>query len=164
MVGLVTRRLLPAVLVLTACAGVPELFREPHVDLRQVTVRGVTLTGGTLDLALAVYNPNSFDLRGTDLRLGLEVEGSHVGDVTYTDAYSLQQGDTTVISLPLRFEWAGVGSALRTALESGEIPYTMRGEARLDTPLGVRAVPFSRTGRVPVARAAGAIPLPSGSR
>ena len=156
------RGLLPALLLgAAACAGMPELFREPDVQLRQVVLRSVGLTGGTLDLMLQVYNPNRFDLRGTDLRVGFDVEGSHVGDVRYEDEYTVQQGDTTVVTVPLRFEWAGVGNAFRSGLTSGDIPYTMQGEARLDTPVGAHTVNFTRSGRVPLTRAAGVI-VPSG--
>ena len=79
----------------------------------------------------------------------------------YEDEYTVQQGDTTLVTLPLRFEWAGVSGALRTALSSGDVPYTMRGQARLDTPIGARTVNFTRSGRVPLARAAG-VTIPSG--
>ena len=132
----VVRLTVPAlILAATACAGIPDLFREPDVQLQRVVVRGIGLTGGNLDLLVQVYNPNQFDLRGTDLQLGFDVEGSHVGDVRYEDEYTVQQGDTTLVTLPLRFEWAGVSGALRTALSSGDVPYTMRGQARLDTPI-----------------------------
>ena len=157
------RRVLPALLVAAAaCAVLSDVFREPDIQLQRATLRSVGLTGGNLELAVQVYNPNRFDLRGTDLQVGFAVEGSHVGDVRYEDEYTVQQGDTTVVVLPLRFEWAGVGSALRTALTTGDLPYTMNGQARLDTPLGPRSVNFTRSGRVPLTRAAGVI-VPSGS-
>lgn len=160
----ISRLAVPALMIaVAACAGIPELFREPDVQLQRVVVRGIGLTGGNLDLIVQVYNPNRFDLRGTDLQLGFEVEGAHVGDVRYEDEYTVQQGDTTVIALPLRFDWAGVSTAFRTALSSGEVPYTMRGQARLDTPIGARTVDFMRSGRVPLARAAG-VTIPGGGR
>lgn len=156
------RPMLPALLVgAAACAAMPELFREPEVRLQQVVVRGVSPSGGNLDLLVQVHNPNRFDLRGTELRLGFEVDGTHVGDVRYQDEYTLPQGDTTLVTLPLRFEWAGVGSALGAALTSGDVPFTMQGQARLDTPIGPRTVNFTQSGRVPLTRAAG-ITIPRG--
>jgi LEA14-like dessication related protein len=156
------RRIFPVLLLMAAgCAAITEIFREPDVQLQRVVVRGVSLTGGNLDLLVQVYNPNAFDLRGTDLQVGFDVEGTHVGDVRYEDDYTIQQGDTAVVTLPLRFDWAGVGSAFQAALASGDIPYTMRGQARLDTPIGPRTVNFTRSGRVPLARAAG-VAVPGG--
>jgi hypothetical protein len=84
-----------------------DAFREPRLHLDRVIVRGVGLTGGNLDLVVNVANPNRFDLRGTRLEAGFEVEGSHVGTVTYDDDYVVPRGDSTIVTLPLRFQWKG---------------------------------------------------------
>jgi LEA14-like dessication related protein len=151
-----------AALVLAAagCAGIGDYFKEPNVRLDQVNVRGIGLSGGTLDLILDVYNPNSFDLRGTELRLGFDVEGSHVGDVEYRDDFAVNRGDTTRLALPLKFAWAGISSAVRSALGYGDIPYKMKGEVSLQTPFGRHSVPFEREGRAPLIRSGGRVPVP----
>jgi LEA14-like dessication related protein len=149
-----------AVVALAGCAGVGDILKEPEIRLDRVIVRGIGLTGGTLDLVVGVHNPNSFDLRGTELRVGFDVEDSHVGDVAYREDFQLQRGDTTILTLPVRFEWTGVGSAVRAALGYGEIPYRMKGEVSLQTPFGRRSVPFSREGRAPLTRTGGGIPIP----
>jgi LEA14-like dessication related protein len=146
--------------LVAACAGIGDYFKEPDIRLDHVTVRGIGLTGGTLDLVVDVHNPNTFDLRGIGMRVGFDVEESHVGDVTYSEAFVVDHDDTSRLTLPLRFEWAGVGSAVRSALGYGEIPYRMKGEVSLQTPFGRRAVPFSKEGRAPLIRTGGAIPVP----
>ena len=133
-------------------------FGQPRLHLDRVIVRGVGLTGGNLDLVVSVANPNRFELRGTKLEAGFDVEGSHVGTVSYTDDYVVPKGDTTIVTLPLRFEWKGVGSAFRSALQYGDIPYTMKGQATLDTPVGEQVVPFSLSGRAPLTRSGGTLP------
>ena len=42
-------------------------FQEPVVNLKGVELRGVGLTGGTLDVRLSVYNPNGYRLDATRL-------------------------------------------------------------------------------------------------
>src|SRR4051812_35034568 len=42
-------------------------FKDPIVNLRSVEVRGLGLTGGTLDVRLSVYNPNGYRLDATRL-------------------------------------------------------------------------------------------------
>jgi LEA14-like dessication related protein len=143
-------------LAVTACASVPRTFLDPEIQLRQVTVRGLGITGGSMDLLLDIYNPNGFDLRGTKLQLGFDVEGSHLGDITYDDEYRVDRRDTTTVTLPMRFNWAGVNAAARAALGYGDIPYTMRGQATVRTPLGDRVVAFTRQGRAPLTRSGGA--------
>ena len=150
-------------MTLAACAGLSNPLQDPDVRLNRVVVRGVGLTGGTLDLIVGVHNPNNFDLRGTELQVGFDVENAHVGDVRYADDFAVQRGDTTMLTLPLSFEWAGVSSAVRAALGYGEIPYTMKGELRLQTPFGTAAVPFTRQGRAPLSRSGARIPVPSGN-
>jgi LEA14-like dessication related protein len=146
---------------LSACAAVSSALQDPEVKLERVLVRDVDVRGGELELQLGLENPNPFDLRGTEIALGFDVEGSHVGDVRYADDFNLQQGGRTKLSLPLRFEWAGVGTALKTALSSGEIPYDMKGQLTIRTPWGAQSVPFTREGRVPLSRV-GAQPSATG--
>jgi LEA14-like dessication related protein len=99
---------------------------------------------------LDVNNPNRFDLRGTHLQVGLDVENTHLGDVEFNDAFNLPQNQTVTVIVPLSFEWAGVGQAARSALSYGTVNYTMKGTASLQTPFGNEKVPFSRTGSVAV--------------
>jgi LEA14-like dessication related protein len=140
------------------CSGLGDNFREPDFNLNRVVVRGLGVSGGNLDLVMNVSNPNSFALRGTKLEAGFDVEGSHVGTVTYTDEYNVPDRDSSTITLPLRFDWGGVGSAFRSALQYGDIPYTLKGQATLSTPFGRRVVPFTKRGRAPLTRSGGAIP------
>ena len=143
---------LSSALAIAACASMPRTFIDPEITLREVTVRGIGLTGGSMDLLVDVYNPNHFDLRGTRLQLGFDVEGSHLGDITYDDEYRVDEGDTTTVTLPMRFNWTGVSAAARAALGYGDIPYKMRGQATVRTPFGDRVVAFTREGRAPLTR------------
>src|SRR5712691_3168392 len=70
------------VLLLTGCATMRSAlsFQEPQIQLQEIHVTGMGLTGGTLDLVFDVYNPNGYRLRSTRLEVGLELEGSHFGD------------------------------------------------------------------------------------
>jgi LEA14-like dessication related protein len=140
-----------AALSATACASLGMAkFQEPDIELNTVVVRGLGLTGGTLDLMLDVTNPNNFDLQGTKLDVGLDVEGTHFGDVELEDPFHLPKGELTTVVVPLRFEWGGVGAAARSAMTYGTIKYVLKGTASLKTPFGTEKVPFSRNGSVAV--------------
>ena len=118
--------------LLGACAtlGVPQ-FKDPDIQLNAIVVRGLGVTGGTMDLMLDVTNPNSFDLKGTRLQLGLDVEGTHFGDVELNDAFNLPKGVKTAVIVPMTFNWAGVGAAARSALSYGTVKYEIKGAAGL---------------------------------
>ncbi len=146
---------------LAGCAGIGDLFEEPAVRLDQVVVRGLSVTGGALDLVVDVENPNNFDLRGTKLELGFDVEESHVGDISYEEDFRVDRGDKTTLTLPVRFQWSGVGAAMRAALDHGDLPYKMKGQVTLQTPWGRRSVPFTKEGRAPLTRPGG-LPIKAG--
>ncbi len=155
-------QVLVGVALLGGCAGIPGAFKDPDLRLDRVVVRGVGPTGGALDLLVAVYNPNQFDLQGTKLQVGFDVEGSHVGDLEYASDFQMQKGDTTALTLPVRFAWSGLSAAVRAALGSGDLPYTLRGQLTVQTPFGPHQVPFTREGRAPLTRVAGLVPIPTG--
>jgi LEA14-like dessication related protein len=153
-------RLLALVLFGAACSGIGDVFKDPDIQLERGVVRGLGVTGGNLDLVVKVDNPNNFTLQGTRLEVGFEVEGSHLGDITYDDDFSVSENGTTSITLPLRFGWSGVSSAVRAALNYGDLPYKMRGQVELKTPWGRKEVPFTREGRVPLTRQGGNVAIP----
>jgi len=150
------------VLVLgTACSGLGSNFREPEVQLDHAVVRGVGFSGGNLDLVLRVQNPNNFTLHADKLQVGLDVEGTHLGDITYNDDFAVTENGETTLILPLRFGWSGVGRAVRAALGYGDLPYKMKGQATLKLPGGARtSVSFTHEGRAPLTRSGGSLLIP----
>jgi LEA14-like dessication related protein len=144
-----------------ACAGLGANFREPEVQLDHAVVRGIGLSGGNLDLVVRVLNPNNFTLEADKLQVGFDVEGSHLGDITYEDDFAVTQNGETTLTLPLRFGWSGVGRAVRAALGYGDLPYKMKGQATLKLPGGARTnVSFTHEGRAPLTRPGGSVAIP----
>jgi LEA14-like dessication related protein len=143
-----------------SCSGIGINFRQPEIQLDHVVVRGLGPSGGNLDLVVKVENPNDFSLRGTRLELGIDVEGQHLGDIAYDDDFSVTENGSTTLTLPLRFGWAGVGSAVRAALSYGDLPYKIDGQAEIRTPWGRAEVPFSQEGRAPLIRPGGNVAIP----
>jgi LEA14-like dessication related protein len=145
----------------TACSGLGDNFREPEVHLDRAVIRGVGFSGGNLDLVVRVQNPNNFTLHADKLQVGLEVEGSHLGDITYEDDFAVTENGETTLILPLRFGWSGVGQAVRAALGYGDLPYKMKGQATLKLPGGARtSVSFTHEGRAPLTRSTGNLAMP----
>jgi LEA14-like dessication related protein len=158
--GYIQMGVLALLTLVGACSALTEIFKEPDVRLERVVVRGVGMSGGNLDLIVDVENPNGFTLHGTKLEVGFDVEGQHLGDIAYDDDFSVSENGRTTLTLPLTFGWAGVGSAVRAALGSGDLPYKMKGQVELRTPWGRKEVPFTREGRVALTRLARALAIP----
>ena len=143
-----------AVAGLAACATIRSAisFTEPDVTLEKIEITGLGMSGGTLDLVLDVFNPNAYEIRGTRLELGLDVEGTHFGDALMERPLVLSQEAHSRVVVPVRFEWAGVGAAARALVDKQSVAYRLNGAVLVDTPIGDKRVGVNRTGEVPLTR------------
>jgi LEA14-like dessication related protein len=131
----------------------PAELIQPRVQLHHLALRNAGITGGTLDVVLAFHNPNKVTLKGVGLSAGLDIEGSHFGDVAMTEPFSLAGKDTTLVTVPLAFKWSGVAGAARSMLNSGAVNYGIQGKVTVNTPANVPFdVPFTGQGSVPLLR------------
>ena len=145
--------LLPvAVLLVAACATLRQAmrFQEPQIQLQEINVTGFSLTGGTLDLVLDVYNPNDYRLRSTRLEVALDLEGTHFGDALIDRPLDLSPVNHSRVVVPVRFDWAGLSAGMRALLGRQSIHYTLGGAVLVDTPIGDRRVGLKGSGEVPL--------------
>ena len=125
-------------------------FQEPDIKLQEIQVTGLGLQGGTLDLALDVFNPNDYRLKTTRLELGIDLEQVHFGDALLQTPLDLPSQQHTLVTVPVQFEWAGVGAGARALLTRQAIRFALTGVASLGTPLGDRRVQVHGSGDVPL--------------
>ena len=140
------------IVTLSSCATLQNAlrFEKPQIELQEINVTGLGLSGGTLDLVFDVYNPNDYRLRSTRLEVGLELAGTDFGEALIDKPLDLSPENHSRVIMPVRFTWSGVGAAARSLLESQELPYGITGAVLLDTPIGVRRVELSSKGNVPL--------------
>ena len=133
----------------TACASLGyAAFREPVVTYKDAVITGLGVTGGSLEVVLSVYNPNSFRLDGTQLTYRINVDSVPFGTGTFTEHFTVQEGDSTQVRLPLSFTYAGIGQAGRQLIQTGSVQYTVSGEITVGTPIGNFTRPYSGRGRL----------------
>lgn len=125
-------------------------FEEPGVTLQEIRITGLGLTGGSFDLALDVFNPNTYGLRTTRLELGIDLEQVHFGDALVETPLDLPSQQHSAVTVPVRFEWAGLGAGARALLTRQAIRFGLTGVATLGTPLGDRRVAIHGSGDVPL--------------
>jgi LEA14-like dessication related protein len=148
------RRALALLAVLSlGCATVGRLaFKEPELELQEIDITGVGLTGGTFDLVLDVWNPNDYRLRSTRLEVGIDLEGTHFGDALLDRPLDLSPTNHSRVVVPVRFEWAGLGAGAKALLARRAVGYSVTGRVYLDTPLGDRTVVLTGRGNVPISK------------
>lgn len=124
-------------------------FQQPIVHLRSVSVRGLGITGGSLDVKLNVYNPNHYRLDATQLNYKVNLAGDQVtvASGTLDSKFTVQDGDSTDVVIPVNFSYAGVGAAGQSLLNNGVVDYHVLGDITVGTTVGHYTVPYSTTGR-----------------
>jgi LEA14-like dessication related protein len=140
-----------AALAVFAIAGCASLgmggFKEPIVTFKDLRVRGLGITGGSIDAYLNVYNPNGFKLDATRLTYNVSVGQNPLGNGVLDSRFTVQNNDSTTIRIPIDFTYAGIGAAGRQMMQSGSVPYTVTGDVTVGTPLGNYTVPYTGSGR-----------------
>ncbi len=124
-------------------------FQNPIVHLRDVRIRGLGLTGGSLDVLLSVYNPNHYRLDATRLtyRVNLAGDSVMVANGSMDSRFTVQDNDSSVVTIPVSFTYAGIGAAGRSLLNQGAVDYHVLGDVTVGSPVGNFTVPYSSTGR-----------------
>jgi|SRR5581483_8649737 len=139
-----------ALMVGAACSTLGRAaFQNPIVHLRDVRIRGVGLTGGSVDVLLSVYNPNHYRLDATRLTYRVALAGDSVtlASGELDNRFTVQDNDSTVVTIPVSFTYAGIGAAGRSLLNAGAVNYHVLGEVTVGSPVGNFTVPYSSTGR-----------------
>jgi LEA14-like dessication related protein len=123
-------------------------FQQPVVTLRDVRLRGIGLTGGTVDVLLNVYNPNKYRLDATRLTYKLLVGDSVTMATGAVDSrFTVQDHDSTSVPIPVTFTYTGIGEAGRQLLNLGAVNYRVTGDVTVGTVVGNFTVPYSSSGR-----------------
>ena len=149
------RKLVLAVAASSALAGAAcsvlwrQAFQQPIVNLKNVQVRGLGITGGNLDVVLSVYNPNHYRLDATRLTYRVDLAGDSVtvASGALDSRFTVQETDSTTVTIPVTFTYAGVGAAGRSILATGAVNYHVLGDVTVGSPVGSFTVPYSSTGR-----------------
>jgi LEA14-like dessication related protein len=145
------RRFVGLTVVALAAAGCATIarnaFQEPVVSVRDVRLNGIGFTGGSVDVALNVYNPNNYRLDATRITYRLLFDTVTFATGALTEQQSVQARDTLLLTIPVNFTYRGVGEAGRQILNTGSVNYRLAGDVTVASPLGNFTVPYSATGR-----------------
>ena len=123
-------------------------FQQPVVNLKDVAIQSVGLTGGNLALKLNVYNPNGYRLDATRLTYNVAIgDGVNLATGALDSRFTVQSGDSTVVMVPVSFTFLGIGAAGRQLMNTGAVDYHVTGDVTVGTVVGNFTVPYSATGK-----------------
>lgn len=132
----------------TGCAALGrQAFQQPRVSLRDVRITGIGVTGGELEVALNVQNPNNYRLDTSQLEYQLFVSDTvPVARGTMDSRATVQAGDSSIVRIPVAFTYAGIGVLGRQLMQTGVVSYRVTGSVTVASVTGNFTVPFSSTG------------------
>ena len=143
-----------AIAATAACSSIAkQSFLQPDVQVKDVKVTALGLTGGSVDVVLNVHNPNNFRLDGTRLSYNLLIDTVRFATGAIDQRMTVEAGKDTEVRVPVNFTYSGVGEAGRQLINMGSVPYRMTGDITVATIIGNYTVPYDRSGRFsPMAR------------
>jgi LEA14-like dessication related protein len=133
----------------SACSKIAErAFATPAIAVRGVKIRSVGLTGGSIEVTLAIANSNPYPLPVHRATYNFALaDSTEIGRGETAVAFTIPARDSAVVQLPVDVSWQGLRAATRDATRDGTIDYRFTGVVTLDTPLGNPDVPFESVGR-----------------
>lgn len=138
-----------AIVAVAGCSALGrQAFQEPIVRLQDVRINGVGLTGGNLDVRMSVYNPNGFRLDATRMTYTVNVgDDIRVATGTVDSRFTVNNNDSTTVTVPVSFTYSGIGAAGRQLLNTGGVNYRVMGDVTVGTVVGNFTIPYSASGR-----------------
>ncbi len=138
-----------ALLTATGCATLArQAFIAPTVEVRDVKVRTIGLTGGTLDVTLDLQNPNDYRLDAKQITYQFFVDSTKVVAGVVDRLVTLEEKGVATIVVPVNFGFNELAFAMREYTSKGALDYRVMGEFTLVTPFGSITRPYSGRGRV----------------
>jgi len=136
-------------LVAPSCASLArQAFANPTVEVKDVRVRTVGLAGGTLDVVLAVHNPNEYRIDATRITYNFFVDSTEVVNGAIDEIITLDERGRSEIVVPVTFGYQAMSMAMREYLAKGALDYRVTGTFSIVTPFGNITRPYSGRGRV----------------
>ena len=130
-------------------------FYNPRVALRDVRLSGVGLTGGAMEIALRVYNPNIYPLEDPRVTYRVIVGDNQLATGVYDAEVDVPAEDSVLVRVPASFTFGGAGGAGRALLNTGSVNYRVLGRIYADTPYGRLSAPYDRAGTYSTVSAVG---------
>ena len=145
-----TRRLIPLrvwwIVALPACTPLGVwVYEEPEFEVARVRVNADTTADSTVLVALALRNPNDYDLSTTRFELQLHLDDHAVGRYVRDSIVPLPRIATATLNLPFTAPSKAARGRL-AALRSGTHRVLVEGRAEYRTPLGKRKVRVAHAG------------------
>lgn len=133
------------------CASLArKIFDPPQVGVDHVELRKVDLTGAELVVHVKIHNPNSVGATLNRIEYAFDIDGERLLKGVKEDKTQIKSNDTSIISLPVTLNYAGLKTGISGVLTKKLLPFAFEGKVTLDTPVGDLSFNIAEKGEIPV--------------
>ncbi len=131
-------------MVLSACATLKEIVKEPEVTFKNVTPQNLSLTEGTFLFNFDVSNPNALGLTLSEVTYDLDINGKNFLKDKLKNGISLPAQGRSTMTIPVTVRYTDLFSSISDALKSDSVAYRIKG----DIGIGPLSVPYKHQGKL----------------
>lgn len=113
-----------------------QAFAQPVVTVGDVRLGGIGTQGGTINVALDVYNPNNFRLDAEAFNYRVLIDTIQLTEGTIEKRITLLQKDSTRVNLPVPFGFREVLQIGQQLSQRGSVSFRLLGDVKVLTPFG----------------------------
>lgn len=132
-------------LFMSACSnGIKGVAEPPKISVYGVKMAKMSLSEGSLLVALRVTNPNSYALPLNGLDYKLSLNGVAIADGKKTKNFTIDANQDRIIEIPIQFSLLTLLSTIPNIVKTRRFTYDLSGNAHFP----IINLPFQRTGKV----------------
>lgn len=137
--------------MLTGCSSLQKAaFQKPTANYVESNLTSLTLKGATLEVVLAVHNPNSYAINLGALDYDFAIKGARVVQGKQQETNSLKAGATSRVVLPLEVEFADLLQLVKNLNGLNKLDYSVAGGMTFIIPVvGDYRVSYAVQGHIP---------------
>ena len=138
------------VVSLGGCAALRDLFargfQKPTLVFKTLSLRDMSLGGGTVDLVYTLHNPNPLGLSLAEVDYAFSVEGKPVVAGRPPNGFRVAANSNTDVTFPATVHFQDIAPVVQVFLTKDQARYRAEGHLGIQTPLGIIKIPLSKEG------------------
>lgn len=134
-----------------SCAALQGAVKKPKVNFQTARFSAADFETLKMDLVFNVSNPNPIGVKMAGYSMNLKLDEITLLDGDVNEALDLRPNQQTQLVLPAVIRWKEIIAQITKGI-GDEIPYSVGGTVRFDTPLGRVGIPMKAQGNVPVVK------------
>lgn len=131
-------------LLLSACATLKEVIKEPEVAVEDMQIKAVSLSDMQLDFILGVKNPNPVGISLSGLSYKFDVDGKSLFSGDSREKLKVGANDSGRLTLPLTLNYEQILGGVEGLLQRDTIAYDLSGKLNF----GLFSIPYSKRGEI----------------